>query len=545
MNLILYNNSAEQNRVNKNLYLSEIVHLNGTLRNQSSIVNPTITIELNPQVIEQKILRQEYIVKSFPTDYVVDSTPSRMVYDFISKVLSANYARITEFNRYYFITDITSIRNNLWEISMTCDVLMSYKTEILNLPAFIMRNQFKYNELLEDKRYPLFYDKLVDEYSINQINSMFDVSGYWNNRILMTAITNLPEDYENVIYNPDNSVLSSVSKSQIPNKLQYRSYILRDLNTFLRLQEYLYSHENLVSGVVSVIIFPYDLQPSFVDVPEVISILGDSMDSQFYGFFVSDNSGGGMIVSSNEFTINGKYNNFLDYSPYSLYELYVPYFGWIELDYKMIKGCNLKITYTINVQNGSSMVYLTDETNDKLIDAKECQLGVSTGFTKTNVQQIEDTRLLAQNNIVTSAISSGGNIISGAAAGALIGGPAGAAAGAIAGGVSFLTGTINSLLNYQATMDTQHIRAQCFISSGELGQWAPQELRVRITYPRKVLENDTEYLKLNGKPLLETGIVRDYSGYTEIGGIHLENLPTATKVETDRMVDVLSQGIIL
>jgi len=40
--------------------------------------------------------------------------------------------------RYYFVTDITSVRNNLWEIACNVDVLATYKANILNTSAFVL-----------------------------------------------------------------------------------------------------------------------------------------------------------------------------------------------------------------------------------------------------------------------------------------------------------------------------------------------------------------------------------------------------------------------
>lgn len=54
-----------------------------------------------------------------------------------SAIIGYNYAFITEFNRYYFITDIKSIRNGIWEVSFLCDVLMSFKDDILDSYAVI------------------------------------------------------------------------------------------------------------------------------------------------------------------------------------------------------------------------------------------------------------------------------------------------------------------------------------------------------------------------------------------------------------------------
>lgn len=108
----LYKTSSENDRVVKEL--TEELSLTGTLRDSTSILNPTLTIEGD-----------------------ID-------------IASKNYAYIEEFGRYYFIDDIVSIRNNLWSVSMSVDVLMSYKDDILNLDCIIERQERKYNLYLND-----------------------------------------------------------------------------------------------------------------------------------------------------------------------------------------------------------------------------------------------------------------------------------------------------------------------------------------------------------------------------------------------------------
>lgn len=93
MEITLYTNNSEKNKLEKSL--SNAKKLSGKLREESSIVNPSILIQIE--------------------------NPS-----------SFNYAYIPEFKRYYFITDITSIRTGLWKISMHVDVLMSFKDGIKN-----------------------------------------------------------------------------------------------------------------------------------------------------------------------------------------------------------------------------------------------------------------------------------------------------------------------------------------------------------------------------------------------------------------------------
>lgn len=61
-----------------------------------------------------------------------------------------NYLYLPAFKRYYFIDDIISVGNNLWEIHCHVDVLYTYKEQILNQDAVIRRQQTKYNLYLND-----------------------------------------------------------------------------------------------------------------------------------------------------------------------------------------------------------------------------------------------------------------------------------------------------------------------------------------------------------------------------------------------------------
>lgn len=98
MEIVLYQNSSERQAVNKTI--SNGITLTGSLRNETSVINPQILVEITN-----------------PSQY--------------------NYAYIPEFGRYYFINNMVSYRTNLWRIDMAVDVLMSFKTQILALPVII------------------------------------------------------------------------------------------------------------------------------------------------------------------------------------------------------------------------------------------------------------------------------------------------------------------------------------------------------------------------------------------------------------------------
>lgn len=99
--IILYKNNSELNKINKSL--SDNINIVGTLRDESDVSRPNIVIAgINPTIY--------------------------------------NYAYIPRFSRYYFISEITSIRDGVWLISMRVDVLMSFKTDILKTLCVVDHN---------------------------------------------------------------------------------------------------------------------------------------------------------------------------------------------------------------------------------------------------------------------------------------------------------------------------------------------------------------------------------------------------------------------
>lgn len=113
MDITLQINNSEKNRLDKNI--TDIITLSGTLRDQTSIINPVIVIEGD-----------------------------------LSSFVNCNYMTISAFNRSYFINNITSINNNLFEISAHVDVLSTYKTQIRENSAIIARQEKKWNLYLND-----------------------------------------------------------------------------------------------------------------------------------------------------------------------------------------------------------------------------------------------------------------------------------------------------------------------------------------------------------------------------------------------------------
>lgn len=98
MDIVLYENYSEKEAIYKDI--QNAYTLTGSLRGESSIINPSFLIEyVNPS--------------------------------------SYNYCYISDFGRYYFISNITSVRTGIWKIDCSVDVLMSFQDAILALDVTV------------------------------------------------------------------------------------------------------------------------------------------------------------------------------------------------------------------------------------------------------------------------------------------------------------------------------------------------------------------------------------------------------------------------
>lgn len=100
----LFKTQTDSNHLTK--VLENPAPLTGTMRGVVDLINPIVTVEL------------------------AQDNPARY----------SNYAYISEFDRYYYISKVVTVRNNLYELHLTVDVLMSYAEQILQLNCIISKS---------------------------------------------------------------------------------------------------------------------------------------------------------------------------------------------------------------------------------------------------------------------------------------------------------------------------------------------------------------------------------------------------------------------
>ena len=104
MELKLYAVNDGENVINKTMTLKTTMEIN--LKRDVDIINPRLIL-----------------IPNLPTGFT-----------------GINYAEIPDLNRFYFVDSITNISGTLWQLDLSCDVLETYKADILASKARFYRN---------------------------------------------------------------------------------------------------------------------------------------------------------------------------------------------------------------------------------------------------------------------------------------------------------------------------------------------------------------------------------------------------------------------
>lgn len=150
-NIDLYKNNSPKIQIEKDL--TSVSTVSGVLKDETSIIDPVVIIQ-------------------------------------VASVPGCNYAYIEQFGRYYYITDITSIRNGLWEISMHVDVYMSFADEIKSNSAVLARQQYLYNMYLTDNMLPLRAETITTDHRIGtaKFDYMTDGTTTYKNVLIVNGV---------------------------------------------------------------------------------------------------------------------------------------------------------------------------------------------------------------------------------------------------------------------------------------------------------------------------------------------------------------------
>lgn len=121
---MLQTNLSERNKLNKNI--QNVREHNIVFKEDSNLTNPVFTISVGIETLK-----------------------------------NVNYCTISKLGRSYFVDNIKTLRNGVCELSCHCDVLSSFKTQLLTNEAIIEKSENKYNLYLDDGSFRVYQNPYI------------------------------------------------------------------------------------------------------------------------------------------------------------------------------------------------------------------------------------------------------------------------------------------------------------------------------------------------------------------------------------------------
>lgn len=411
-----------------------------------------------------------------------------------------NYCQIAYWQRYYYITDWKYI-NGVWEATLTVDPMASFKTEIGNTSAYVIRSASSYDGTIADAKYPV-------KTNVSIVNTVLAQSIDINHGCYIVGITNCT----NSLYRKGCCEYYAMTESELNNLLQFMfSGSIYNMSNVYDISE----------GLYKAIMNPMQYITSCVWVPIEANIISSHPSTTIdIGYWQAISGVTGRIL---EGTCFGKLNyyqlpshpqisrgSYLNYAPYSKHTLYYPPFGALSINpaYRNV-GSYLCIHLSVDCITGQSNLRLSmqasnadeDKTTRKAFIERSGQAGIPIQLSQVNTG-------------ILNSVSTGVNSI----VSALSGNYAGAASGILGAAAGMVEQTANSL-GYNGS----------FIETYEY------PLLVSEFY-QLANEDNAEF----GKPLCQVKTLNTLSGFIQCE--ENDHAFSATKAESEEINRNLKEG---
>lgn len=428
--LNFYNCSAENNRVDKTGYMNFTNQYMCLWKEETSYMTPIIELNLPEQ-------------NGFKKN--------------ISNI--GNYCQLREGDgtignptviRWYYVVDVVSVRNNYWRLYLKLDVLMTYREFIINsLPCIVDRNEFAFNPYLNDPLFPLTEQvslvnrksyKLYGSESERESENAFCYVVKVINKSSYVKNAPFHNEQQYNFYSPHMANPYGVgSESVYILPLMGLNVKLNDNDritvwSFGELKALLSTNSQYESYTISCTAYPLDLIANFrmaVSFTDTVGeiIITDSYNQisiekikigtetlNFYAIKVLPNYEPflNVTIPMSDLRLS---NSFIDYSPYSTYQMYLPYYGSYSIDIKSVKALelkNIRITYVIELYSGSCNItlYGNSKFDGKMIilDTVSCSIGSPIDINSSTADKVNRQKLVNEINYTASMTVADNNL---------------------------------------------------------------------------------------------------------------------------------------
>lgn len=260
------------------------------------------------------------------------------------------------------------------------------------------------------------------------------------------------------------------------------------------------------------------------------------------------------LMGGGELDVNEYYGSFLDYSPYTSVDIWLPYIGYKPLDVDKVMGKKITLKWFVDVVNGGLTCVIL--ANGQPINTYTGQIGIDLAITgrdyATKIRRVVDNigGLVGSVNKGVSAAASGIGAIAagGAGAGAAGAGAEVSAAGGASAAGSILSSVGGSVLggagNVAQALMQQPTTTHYGTVDGENWLLMPQVAHLKIT--RTITATPADYIELRGYPASYTGTVGGFSGFLLADSLNMSAPAGATDDEIAAIRSaILNEGVII
>ena len=419
MEIELYRNESLPNKINKVLTGKRIVR--GNFKGEYSEEFPTIEITA--------VLKNSSNASLFKENYLI-----------IPRVGDDPVGRSR--HMCYFIRSVVFTNNNTVSLSLALDYLSTYRTEIqktsfLTNRLFLNNSSFK-RSVETDPAQPIPPTRSTQIISMGKIrDESFSSSGA---RVMLTTL--VKPDKDAAASNYDQSVMKSVGHEVYwLTPLQANRFSISLWETTFT-EWFLSMFGKPYDGVQSYMMFPftpklqgYVLHEKSIRIGDQVASLGTAGTDVAKGYQIDPGPAYGIFQSLEVEIPYDESLGFMNYPPYTKYQLYIPYYGYYNLSPEFFGnpvggkfGRKIRIDYIISMLTGEAKIQIISAgTGGFVVDEFPVNLAYNLPFTRESYGGVLGT--LAKTAAIGAVAYAGGAAVAAAGAGTVAIGAAGAAAG--------------------------------------------------------------------------------------------------------------------
>lgn len=412
--------------------------------------------------------------------------------------------------RYYFVTDIVSVKQDLWEISCTVDALATWKSEIGGTTVNILYATGGRNDII-DGRIPVESDVHIDS---NVAGITGDFTGFTDSTLGICLVSIIGKGSFGTY------LLSSASDL---------SELLSNVDTFANLNittvetglQQAFTSGKAGDNLKSALFLPIILSSfSNFDGATPLSLgsypCTDSSANPINGYRLNNP----FLEASATVTIPWRYTDWRRNAPYTKVYIYVPLIGCMSIpSSEIINETSITALYSINALSGDIAVEIKGATSGRALATASGNIAMSTPYGSASISGLK----------VASSIGVGLGAVGAVALGVATGG---AAVLALGGGLaSSAAGLINALGGESS-------------GGGGLGGSAVTGLDLGLmcyTVSHDLTDTQAHLDPIIGKPVMKKATISSYSGFVQTDGMCISGAMTDS--EHDLINTACDRGI--